>query len=174
MIMRRWFRWVTRISLGLLAILIVLIVALFILNPSGTILGAAMLHHSLFGNTHPPPIAEDQLAGASWPSQTEASAKLTTLLQRRFPIGTNEDTARSILLSQGFKPLPPPPADCLPVGQPAPIGRAIAHCPTHDQSKILEYRWGGGVCAETSSGRWWTDDRHAITELDAAYYAACL
>lgn len=168
--MRRWFRWVTHISLGLLGILVVLVAALFILNP----LGAVMLLHSLIGNKHPPPIAEDQLAGASWQNEAEPGAKLTTLLQRKFPIGTNEDTLRATLSSQGFKPLPPPPADCLPAGQPAPIGRVVTTCPTDDQSKILEYRWGGGVCAETITVRWWTDDRHAITDLDAAYHAACL
>ncbi|WP_119270610.1 hypothetical protein [Taklimakanibacter deserti] len=166
--MRRWFRWVTRISLGL-AIPIVFVVAFIILNP----LGAVILLYSLVGNTHPPAIAEDQFAGASWPSRTEASAKLTTLLQRKFPVGTSEDALRATLSSQGFKPLSPPPADCLPAGQPAPIGRAVTTCPTHDQSKILEYRWGV-VCGETITIRWWTDDRHAITGLDAAYYVACL
>jgi hypothetical protein len=174
MMRRRWLRWMIRIGLGIVATLGVAVVALFIYNPSGTVLLTAIFLQPLLANTRPPPIAEDQLAGANWQNQGEASRKLNGLLQRRFPAGTSEVTLRSTLLNQGFKPPPPPRADCVPPGQPTPVGRVFTRCPTGDQSKILQYEWGSGVCGQTITVRWSTGNDLKITSLDAGYYMACL
>jgi hypothetical protein len=131
-----------------------------------------MRNELLIHNAHPPPIAGDQIAGASWQNQAEVSRKLTELLQRKFPTGTSEDLLKSTLANQGFKPLPPPPGDCVPRGQSPPVGRVFTPC--YDPSNILKYDWGNGICGQTITVRWSTDDRHEITELHASYDMACL
>jgi hypothetical protein len=98
---------------------------------------------------------------------------LTELFRRKFPTGTSGDTLRSTLLDHGFKPLPTPPADCLPPGQSGPIGRIFIPCPTEDQSKILRYGWAKGICGESITVRWSTDDRHEIARVDASYNMVC-
>jgi hypothetical protein len=169
---RRWYQWVIRISLGFLAILIVPVVVLFILKPEGTMILIGVLIAPLIHNTHPPPIAEDQLAGATWQNQAEVSRKLNELLQRKFPTGTSEDSLKSTLANQGFKLLPPPPGDCVPRGQSPPVGRVFTPC--YDPSNILRYDWGNGVCGQTITVRWSTDDHHGITDVHATYHVACL
>jgi hypothetical protein len=152
----------------------VAIAALFIRDPSAAVLLTAILIQPLIAHTHPPPIAEDQLADASWRNQAEATRKLTALMQRKFPTGSSEGALKSTLQNQGFKPLPPPPVDCLPPGQPPPVGRVFTPCPTYDRRKTLEYGWGSGVCGQTITVRWSTDDRDNVTRVDASYYMACL
>jgi hypothetical protein len=71
--MNRFFRWVIRISLGLLAVLIVAFGALFIYDRFAAVLLIAILIHPLVGNTRPPPIAEDQLAFANLRGTTPAA-----------------------------------------------------------------------------------------------------
>ena len=170
----RWFRWTIRVSLGFFAILGLVSVALVILYPSSAFLTIAILIDALVANTDPPPIVEDQLAGVDFRTQTEASRKLTALLQRKFPVGTNEATLESTLLNQGFKRLPVPPIDCLPPGQPVPAGGVFPVCPTHDANKTLKYRWGSVVCSQNIIIRWSADDRRNITRINGIYYMACL
>jgi hypothetical protein len=79
---------------------------------------------------------------------------------------------KSALLKQGFEPLPPPRSDCVTAGQEAPVGRVFTRC--RDQSKSLDYHWGGVVCTETITVRWTTDGADVIAELSGSYYAGCL
>ena len=170
----RWPRWAIRISLAFLAVIIVAVAALFILSPTALLLVLAIIFNSIFANTSPPPIVENTLAGANFGNRDEVNQNLTVLLRRKFPIGTSEDHLKSTLSGQGFQPLPPPPANCIPPGQPQPVGRVFTTCPTNDRSKMLEYRWSGGVCGSTIAVIWATDDRREITHLDSSYYVACL
>jgi hypothetical protein len=172
MMKRRWFRRVIRISLGFLAILIVPVAVLFILKPEVTIILIGVLIAPLIYNTHPPPIAEDQLVGASIWNLAETNRKLTASLQRKFPTRTSEDALKSTLLNQGFKPLPPPPGDCVPRGQLPPAGRVFTRC--YDPSDILRYDWGNGICHNIITVHWTTNDRREITDLNASYIPACL
>lgn len=172
---RRWLRWIIRISLVFLAVITAAIAALFIVNPTGALLLVAMLIHPLVANTSPPSIAESELAGANLENKADVDRNLTALLRRKFPVGTSEDSLKSTLLGQGFTPLPPLAANCIPPGQPQPMGKVFTNCPTYDRDKILEYRWGdGAVCGSTVTVRWATDDRRGITQLDSSYYVACL
>ena len=170
----RWFRWVIRIGLGFVALLAAGFAALFIRNPDTALIFLLILIQPLIANSNPPAIAKDQLTGVTLEDQANAGRKMTTVLQRKFPAGTSEVTLRSALLNQGFKPLPAPPADCVPSGQQVPLGRIYTPCPTYDRSKMLEYRWSSVICGETITVRWLADDRNDITDVNATYYLACL
>jgi hypothetical protein len=61
----KWVRRVILISSGFIALLISIIAVGFALNPGATYLLLAMLIQPLIANTRPPPIAEDQLTGAT-------------------------------------------------------------------------------------------------------------
>src|SRR5215469_5978391 len=88
--MKRMFRWAIRISLTLLAALIVLFGALLIYEgvTTGHSLLIAILIQPLVANTRPPPIAEDQLTTANLRTD-DVSRNLSTLLQRTFPAGSS-------------------------------------------------------------------------------------
>jgi hypothetical protein len=169
----RWFRWTIRILLGCIALVGVAFAALFIKDPIAARLLLAMLVYPLFGNTSPPAMLKADVTGM-WLKWDEASRKLTSHLQREFPIGTAETKLKSALLKQGFKPLPPPPSDCVPAGRELPPGRVYTSCPTRDLSMELVYRWGSPICTDSITVRWATDPADAITEISAGYYAACL
>ncbi|MGA9300526.1 MAG: hypothetical protein WA832_07225 [Bradyrhizobium sp.] len=169
----RWFRWAVRIVLGGVALLGGGLAVLFIINPGATIILFTMLVFPLFGNTKPPSLFEADIAGM-WTKWYEAGRKITAHLQQQFPAGTTEATLKSALTRQGFKPLPPPPADCVPSGVQIPIGKIYTSCPTRDPSKTLVYEWSGGVCTSTVSVRWETDVGETITQVNGNYYAACL
>src|SRR3974390_2307982 len=82
----------------------------------------ALLLWTLFHNTKPPQIAEGIIPTSGRRDYAAIGAGLNSALQRTFPVGTSEAVLVSTLQRQGFKPLPPPPADCLPPGQRPPIG----------------------------------------------------
>lgn len=168
------FRWAIRISLGIIAVLGVAIATIFILNPTGALLGIAVILQSIFGNTRPPPIAKDQLVGMDWRTGKEASDRLTALLQQEFPAGSSESKLRSTLLSQGFKPPAPPPPDCLPPGQDGPLGKVVSHCPTYDRSRVLVYWWGNVACSQTIRVQWSAGGNETIKEVRAIYFMGCL
>ena len=173
---RRWLRWVTRIGLGLLAILAAGVAVLFFLNPEATLLLFAILINPIVSNTRPPAIVADELVGASWQKRGEINRNIDALFQRKFPEGTSEEILRSALLREGFKPLPPPPANCIPreQEQAQPVGRVYVICPTGDRSRILEYQWGSVVCSSTITVRWAVSDRRELTKVNAGYDVGCL
>ena len=166
-------RWTLRILLACLALPFLALIVLFIKNPGGAIILIGMLVFPLFGNTHPPAMFDADIA-SMWLKWDEGSRKITAHLQQKFPAGTTEATLKSALARQGFKPMPPPRADCVPAGQHMPIGKTYTTCSTRDPSKTLIYKWSGGVCTSTISVRWDTNDDKVITKLDSSYYAGCL
>jgi hypothetical protein len=163
----RWLLWTVRIILGVVALLGAGIAVLFAINPGAAMLLLAVLIHPLVGNTSPPAMLKDDIAGM-WGKWDEGSRRLTSHLQAQFPAGTLESALKSILSKQGFEPLPPPPG-CVPAGQQVPLG-----CPTSDTSKELVYQWGNAICAMTITVRWTADGGNAITQVKGGYYAACL
>jgi hypothetical protein len=121
----------------------------------------------------PPPIAEGQITDGDWRNWEGGSGKLTAVLERTFPAGTSEHVLKSTLLGQGFKPLPPPPPNCLPPGQFGPPGKVYVPC--YDATKILKYVWGRGmVCSEEVVVHWSTDSEGKITSIKGGYHGACL
>ena len=169
----RWARWTLRIFLALLAVPALALIALFIKNPEGAAIIVAILVSPLFTNSKPPPMFDADIAGM-WTKWDEAGRKITAHLQQQFPTGTTEAALKSALANQGFKPLPPPRADCVPAGRQMPVGITYTPCPTRDPSKTLVYKWGGGVCTSTISVHWDANDDKVVTKLDGGYYAACL
>jgi hypothetical protein len=159
-----------------LALIFAALAILFLVKPD-TLLVAAIILTMLF-NPGPPPIAEGQITSNEWMHWEEGGRKLTAVLERRFPNGTPEFDLKSVLLKQGFHPVPPPPADCLPPGQIPPVGVIYRTCLTADQKekleRTLEYTWGNGVCTEFVQVWWSVDDRHDITQAQGSYYGACL
>lgn len=162
-----------RILLACLALPVLALIVLFIINPGGAIILVGMLVFPLVGNTHPPPMFDADIAGM-WLKWDEASQKINGHLRKQFPAGTTEAALKSALANQGFRPLPPPPADCVPGGQQMPIGKTYTVCPTRDPSKTLVYKWSGGVCTSTISVRWETNHDKVVTNLDGGYFAGCL
>lgn len=166
-------RWVRRIVGVILGCLALPLLAFIVLRPEAAIIIVAVLVYPLFGTTQPPQMFKADLAGM-WNKWDEAGRKITTRLQEQFPAGTTEAALKSTLVKQGFKPLPPPAADCVPAGQQVPVGKTYTRCPTSDPSKTLTYRWGSAVCTSTVSVRWKTDGGDEVTEVNGRYNAACL
>jgi hypothetical protein len=131
-----------------------------------------------FTNSAPPPIAEGQITPEDWTHWDEAGRKFTAVLARRFPSGSNEATLKSTLLAQDFHFPKPPPTNCLPPGQEAPIGVVYYRCLTSDAMKALErtlvYEWGRFPCTKSLSVQWSAGDRGEITNVRGSYYGVCL
>jgi hypothetical protein len=122
----------------------------------------------LFHNHRPPQIAAgvDLISG-------NADALWSAVLHQKFPPGTSEATLKSTLLSEGFTPVPPPPANCLRPGDRPKVGVLYIEC--YDSAKQLKYKWNEGlVCSSTMSVAWTTDDTGALTSVKGGYYSACL
>lgn len=161
---RTWFYWAGRIGAGFLALLTVFCAVAFIWNPEATALVVAVILQPVLSNTQPPPIAEGQTA----------EEELSRIFERKFPPGSNESALRTTLLRQGFKYPPTPAQQCLPAGQPAPVGGAFYRCPTYDPSKMLEYQWNNFPCGETILVFWSAGENGAITQIKGEYTRACL
>ena len=161
---RNWGKRIAWVALATLAVLAVIGVILFIWNPEAAILLVAVILQPLLANTHPPAIADGNVA----------TEELTRVLEQKFPAGTNEAALRATLFSQGFRPPTPPPVKCWPRGQPAPVGQVIFPCPLHDPSKTLEYRWSSLVCGDTITVWWTTEDNGKITRIGGDHVHACL
>jgi hypothetical protein len=171
---RYLLRRTLRISLAIITVLCVAFAIILALNPSAAIILAGICLQSIFGNTRPPPIARDQLVDMDWRTQKEASERLAVLLHQKFPKGSSASDLRSMLVSQGFEPPPPPSPDCLPPDQVAPIGKTVIRCPVNNGSKVLRYSWGNGICRHNIIVKWSTDDNETIKEVHATYYSYCL
>jgi hypothetical protein len=174
--MKRLFWRVFRIALGLLAVLIAAVVALLIYTRGDALLLIALLIQPLVSNTHPPPIAED-LFPADW-SHDVASRNFSTLLQRRFPVGSSEGTLVSTLLNQGFKPLQlaPNQSRCLPIyaARPDPDdGITRSECDAYDPSKTYKYSFSEGICGSNVTVWWTTDDRGSLVRVMGAFQSVC-
>jgi hypothetical protein len=170
--MRRVFRWAVRIGFGIVAFFASVWAILFILNPDGTRLLAAVLVGQLVSNRHPPPVADGVIASDDWRDRDVLVGELTDALQKQFPVGTAGAALRSVLLRQGFRPLKlsPPPFECA-------AGRQSPGCPIYypDPNRSLEYAWAAGlVCSENIRVEWKTDDAGGITGIKGSYYEACL
>jgi hypothetical protein len=171
---RRWLLWAIRIVSGIFAILAVAFGALAFINPEGAWLLFAILIGPLVSNTRPPPMLEDQLAHTDLRNRDKISQKLTAFLKLKFPAGTAETSLKSSLSEQGFKSLPPPPANCVPADKEATAQVPYSPCPTYDRSKILQYGWGYGVCGSTITVSWKIDDHRELTDLKTALDSGCL
>ena len=175
MIRLRWLRWTVRTSLAAFAALVLVVLLVASLDPYGRVVVRILLQ-PLTANMHPPAIFADEMAGSQPPDWAETGRRLTARLHQKFPLGTTEDTLQKALLAEGFKPLPPPPSDCVPPvqkGQLLHVAHPRTICLPQDQSKSLRYVWGGG-CDRTITVRWSTDDRSTVTLLDGYYDTACL
>jgi hypothetical protein len=170
--MKRIGKWV----LIAFALVVGAIAVLFIVKPETFLVAAIIL--TMLLNPGPPPIAEGQITGNEWMHWDEGGRKLTAVLERRFPDGTPESDLRSVLLRQGFHPVPPPPADCWPPGQDAPIGVVHYTCLTADQKdklgRTLQYTWGDGVCSQFVRVMWSSDGRGTVSQVRGTYHGACL
>ena len=167
------------IGLAIPALLLLTGLALFLLTPAATRLLVDDLLHPAIANTTPPAIFADQLPAEPVADKAETSRQLTARLQHKFPVGTTEATLKQTLQAQGFKPVDPPPQDCVqPVQNGEPLRsdrpRPLAICPPQDQSKSLTYQWSNGRCGATIWVRWSTDASGVITLLDGYFSSACL
>jgi len=79
----------------------------------------------LLNDSRPPPIAQGVITELDPPRFETASKKLTEALQSKFPIGSREEILKSSLLGQGFRSVEPPPSNCIPPGQHAPVGVVV-------------------------------------------------
>jgi len=96
------------------------------------------------------------------------------MLQRKFPVGTDQGAVKATLLGQGFKPLTPPSEKCLPQGETAPVGRIVYPCLPYDLDKALEYEWSNFPCGDTIRVWWKTGANGAITEIGGYHGHGCL
>lgn len=170
--MKRFALW----FLTILAIVAVTFSGLLVFSPSTRLVMGIML--SGLNDPGPPPIAQGVITQEDWPNFEAASAKLTRVLQSKFPIGSKDDVLRSTLMEQQFRPMEPPPPDCIPPDQQAPAGVVFYLCLTPEQEekrkRTLVYKWGGGVCVSTISVVWSSDETNALTHVEGSYYGTCL
>ena len=162
-----------RSAIWFLAILALLAV---VFSPTARLVMGILIAGLLYNST--PPIAQGVITKEDWPHFEAASRKLTEVLQSKFPVGSREDILKSILLDQGFRPIVPPPSNCIPPGQQVPVGVVFHQCLTPDQEekrkRTLVYKWGGGVCIDSISVIWSSDELGALTYVEGGYYGACL
>ncbi|HUI96948.1 MAG TPA: hypothetical protein VLX44_14410 [Xanthobacteraceae bacterium] len=151
-------------SLVVLALGFVVAAALFPRTVLVPVLVGLFWVTTLFHNTTPPPIAEGVVLTGDPTRIMEVGARLTTVLQQKFPVGTSESVLKSTLSRQGFKPVPPPASCLMPMAT-----LPAAEC------KQLKYEWGDGlVCAATMWVAWTTDDKGGIASVRGSYFSACL
>lgn len=154
--MRRVLFWL----LGVLGVLIAL-----------PMLGIVVLFMSF--NWEPPGFLRGQLTEADFRDRTAGSNKVTTAIRERFPVGTSATSLQNYLRRQGFRPMPPPPADCVPRGHSVPIGVIFVEC--YDATNTRIYSWSVGLfCGDQVSVRWRTDTSGNITHIEGGYWGACL
>jgi hypothetical protein len=176
---RAWGRCLTRISFGLgCGFLLTIAVAIALLSTGKlevALLSAWAISEPLFSNTRPPVIADGLFKSWDWRMNwRDEDAQFATILEREFPVGTSEAQLKSTLLAQGFKPPPPSRHDCLPQGQPAPIGKMVFRCPTHDLSRELRYEWSRFPCGQQIVVWWTPGDKGDITEVKGVHGGGCL
>jgi hypothetical protein len=145
------------------------VVAIVILNPTA----AWLILGWLAANHHPPSFLQGQFSEADFRDPKGASQKVTATLRQRFPVGTSEAAFKADLLRQGFKPMTPPPADCLPKGQRAPVG--VIFTPCYDASNTLIYSWSAGIaCGDRVTVKWQADQSGNIVQIEGSYLSVCL
>ena len=165
---RRAVRWIGLTSLGL----VILVAALIVTVPQMRLV-ALLIAGRLFADQAPPPIARGITLRQWFVDAGRTDAELTAALEHNFGLGANEEVLRSTLLAQGFKPLPPPPADCLPADQKPPLRKVYVPC--YSTKNILRYEWNGNlVCLDAIAVTWRTNDKREITEVKGSYSSACL
>jgi hypothetical protein len=169
---KRFAIWV----LAILALGAATLSGLFVFSPTARLVMAIVIA-GIF-NSGPPPIVQGVIAKEDWPHFAAASKKLTEVLKSKFPVGSRQDVLKSILVGQGFRPPDPVPSNCVPSGQQVPVGVVYYRCLTPEQEerrkRTLVYKWGGGVCMESLSVTWSSDDQGALTHVEGGYYGACL
>jgi hypothetical protein len=156
---------IARIGLGVLAVFVAICAILYILNPEGAVLVAAVFLQPLFSNAQPPAIADGHI---------KTDDELTDVLKQKFPAGTNEAVLKATLFRQGFKPATPPPVPCWPRGQPAPVGHVVFPCPVHDPGRMLEYQWSDFPCSDTITVWWTLGDNGEVAQIGGYHGHGCL
>lgn len=128
------------------------------------------------GHLVPPPIAGG-IGCDNVRTCGEANRAFTQRLNRRFPPGTSVASLRSELTTEGFQPLPAAIKDCLPPGEPAPIGKLVIECPAWnlawDPRNELVYGWGVLPCGRSLSVRWDADRQGRVTRIEGYYDYTC-
>ena len=171
--MKRFAIW----FLAILALVAATLSGFFVFSPTARLV-MGILIAGLLNDSRPPPIAQGVITKEDWPHFEAASRKMTEVLQSKFPVGSRVDILKSILLDQGFRPIKPPPSNCIAPAQQVPVGVVFRRCLTPEQEekrkRTLVYEWGGGVCIESISVIWSSDELGALTHVEGGYYGACL
>ena len=163
--------------LSALVLIAATIFGLFVFSSTARV-AMILLIASLLNNSKPPPIAQGVITELDPPRFETASKKLTEALQSKFPIGSREEIFKSSLLGQGFRSVEPPPSNCIPPGQHAPVGVVVYRCLTPEQEeqrkRTLVYRWSGGICSDSIYVTWSSDELGALTHVVGRYHGVCL
>jgi hypothetical protein len=171
--MRRLLRWVLIGVVSIVVVAVVSFIAALIFLPQARMFAVPVASWLLFAKKPPPAFAERLIPSAGPLDSPAISRKLTAALEEKFPLGAKADDLKRFLISQGFRSLKPPPANCVPAGQSAPVGVAYVNC--YDINNRLEYHWNAGmVCGETIVVHWSANGREELTHLAGGYQAACL
>jgi hypothetical protein len=120
----------------------------------------------------PPKIAQDFFGPGPRRDDQTISKLFSSRLQEKFPVGGNETALVNELGKEGFRPLRPPPRDCLPPGQQPPLRTVFTRC--YDPKYKMEYIWGRFVCSDRLYVEWAADENGKIIKVTGTYHQACL
>src|ERR1700729_3335948 len=94
---------------------------------------ASLGHQPLTGL---PAVAEGKIYNDDWgkPHEQSVSDRFTSILTRKFPIGSSEDALVQTLVQEGFQYAPPARPGCVPEEKAwrMPVGQVFVPCPHWD------------------------------------------
>jgi hypothetical protein len=124
----------------------------------------------------PPAIADDLISEKDWNDAPDAGLKLTHMLTKRFPKGTDVNKMRDALLNEGFGP-PPRGKVCdsfVDTSKPPPRKEVTnCHYPPNIDSE-LDYIWGGVPCSQFIEVVWTSDQFNRVSSVTGRYGNMCL
>ena len=125
---------------------------LWLLNPNGAMLLTMQIAMTASGfPTAPPSIAEGSITKDDWRKYDSASSKFTSVLERRFAVGSDADQLTDALIVEGFEFRDPF------------LGKRFA-----------TFTWGNAVCRNYATVGWTADTKNKIESIEGFYSNACL
>lgn len=130
-----------------------------------------------------PAVAERQIFNDDWGKVHEnaVSDRFTSILRRRFPVGSLEAALIEELRQEGFQYAVPATPGCIPETQSMPVGITYIRCPHWDPNHHLRYSWAPhelpatfwAFCSQTVGVLWDAKDGK-LTQIQGYFGGDCV